>query len=88
MPLCAEYLVQQKKDSLLINTISKLIETKFGRSGNYRSNLIYATGHISEQKTNGTFLSKKLLTELFSNKFLPGQTVTIVFKEKTVITPA
>jgi len=38
--------------------------------------------HISEQKTNGTFLSKKLLKELFSSKFLPGQTIAYSIQRK------
>ena len=74
--LCAEYMVQQKNDSTLINTISQLIETKFGDQGIINPVLYMLQVHLSEQKTNGTFLSKKLLAELFSNKLLPGQTVT------------
>ena len=80
--LCAEYLLQQKKYSLLINTISKLIETKFGDEGIINPVLYMLQVHISEQKTNGTFLSKKLLAELFSSKFLPGQTITYSIQRK------
>lgn len=80
--LCAEYLLQQKKDPLLINTISKLIETKFGDEGIINPILYMLQVHISEQKTNGTFLSKKLLTELFSCKFFPGKTIAYSIQRK------
>jgi hypothetical protein len=80
--LCAEYLLQQKKDSLLINTIGQLIETKFGDQGIINPILYMLQVHISEQKTNGTFLSQKLLAELFSNKFLPGQTIAYSIQRK------
>ena len=80
--LCAEYLLQQKKDPLLINAITKLIETKFGEQGIIDPVLYMLQVHISEQKTNGTFLSKKLLKELFSSKFLPGQTIAYSIQRK------
>lgn len=80
--LCAEYLLQQKKDPLLINTISKLIEMKFGDQGIINPILYTLQVHISEQKTNGTFLSKKLLAELFSSRFLPGQTIAYSIQRK------
>ncbi|KAA9041547.1 hypothetical protein FW778_05865 [Ginsengibacter hankyongi] len=80
--LCAEYLLQQKKDPLIINTISKLIETKFGDEGIINPILYMLQVHISEQKTKGTFLSNKLLTELFSSKFLPGQTIAYSIQRK------
>ncbi len=80
--LCAEYLLQQKKDSSLVNTVSKLIETKFGDEGIVDPVLYMLQVHISEQKTTGTFLSKKLLREFFSSKFLPGQTVAYSIQRK------
>jgi len=80
--LCAEYLLQQKKDPLLINAITKLIETKFGDEGIINPVLYMLQVHIAEQKTEGTFLPKKLLTELFSSKFLPGQTIAYSIQRK------
>ncbi len=80
--LCAEYLLQQKKDTILVNTVSKLIETKFGEQGIIDPVLYMLQVHISEQKTTGTFLSKKLLKEFFSSKFLPGQTVAYSIQRK------
>lgn len=80
--LCAEYLLRQKTDTLLINSISKLIQTKFGDQGIINPILYMLQVHISEQKTNGTFLSKKLLAELFSSKFLPGQTIAYSIQRK------
>jgi hypothetical protein len=73
--LCAEYLVQHNTDPLLIKHILQLIGSKFGEQGIIDPTLYMLQVHISEQKTKGTFLSKQLLTELFSKKFLPGQTV-------------
>jgi len=80
--LCAEYLLQQKKDPLLINAITKLIETKFGDQGVIDPTLYMLQVHISEQKTNRAFLPKKLLTELFSSKFLQGQTIAYSIQRK------
>lgn len=80
--LCAEYLLQQKKDTILVNSISKLIETKFGDQGIIDPVLYMLQLHISQQKTSGTFLPKKLLTELFSNKLLPGQTIAYSIQRK------
>ncbi|HWH63914.1 MAG TPA: hypothetical protein VNS50_11595 [Ginsengibacter sp.] len=80
--LCAEYLFQQKKDSSFVNTIEQLIATKFGDQGIIDPTLYMLQVHLSEQKTNGTFLSKKLLTNLFSNKFLPGQIIMYSIQRK------
>ena len=80
--LCAEYLLQQKKEPLLINAITKLIETKFGDEGIINPVLYMLQVHIAEQKTAGTFLPKKLLAELFSSKFLPGQTIAYSVQRK------
>ena len=78
----AEYMLQQKKDSSLVNAISKLIETKFGDQGVIDPTLYMLQVHISEQKTNRAFLPKKLLTELFSSKFLQGQTIAYSIQRK------
>lgn len=80
--LCTEYLFQQKKDSSFVNTIEQLIATKFGDQGIIDPTLYMLQVHLSEQKTNGTFLSKKLLTNLFSNKFLPGQIIMYSIQRK------
>jgi hypothetical protein len=80
--MCAEYLLRQKNDSSFSNTITKLIEPKFGDSSIINPVLYMLQVHISEQKTNRTFLSKKLLAELFGSKFLPGQIVTYSIQRK------
>ena len=80
--LCAEYLLQQKKDTSIVTAITKLIETKFGDQGIIDPVLYMLQVHISEQKTAGTFLPKKLLTELFSSKLLPGQTIAYSIQRK------
>ena len=80
--LCAEYLFQQKKDSFFISSVSQLINTKFGDQGIIDPILYMLQVHISEIETPGTFLSKELLGELFSKKFLPGQTVVYSIQRK------
>lgn len=80
--LCAEYLIQQKKDPLLIRNIEELVKSKFADEAIINPILYMLQVHISEQKTNGTFLSTKLLIQLFSNKFLPEQTVTYSIQRK------
>ena len=80
--MCAEYLLQQKKDTALINFITQLLDTKFGEQGIINPVLYMLQIHISEQNKNGIFLSKNLLRELFSNKFLPGETVMYSIQRK------
>jgi hypothetical protein len=79
--MCAEY-IQQAKDSAYMPTVSKLLETKFGDSAVINPVLYMLQIHISEKNIKGLFLSKKLFTELFSNKFLPGQTVMYSIQRK------
>src|ERR1017187_8290454 len=78
----AEYMLLQKKDSSSINTISELLETKFGDSAIINSVLYTLQIHISEQNRKGNFLQKKLFRELFSNTFLPGETVMYSIQRK------
>jgi hypothetical protein len=80
--MCAEYLLQQKNDQLLVNSIKESVETKFAEQGIINPLLYMLQVHISEQHKDGTFLSKNLLEELFSNKFLPGETVMYSIQRK------
>jgi hypothetical protein len=80
--MCAEYLVQQKNDPLIVNTIKESLDTKFAEQGVINPVLYMLQVHISEQHKNGTFLSKNLLEELFSNKFLPAETVMYSIQRK------
>lgn len=80
--LCAEYLLQQKKDSVFINTLLQLINTKFGDQGILNPLLYMLQIHLTESENAATFLSKKSLKELFSNIFLPGQTVMYSIQRK------
>src|SRR5450432_1591093 len=79
---CAEYLLRPKNDPIIVNTIKELLNTKFGDQGIIDPVLYMLQVHISEQPGNGTFLSKNLLEELFSNKFLPGETVMYSLQRK------
>jgi hypothetical protein len=80
--MCAEYLLQKKKDPAITDTILNLINTKFGDQGIINPVLYMLQVHISEPIKKGTFLSKNLLSELFSKKFLPGQTVMYSIQRK------
>jgi len=80
--MCAEYLLQQKNDPLLINTIKESLNIKFADQGIINPVLYMLQLHIEEQNNNGTFLSKKLFQELFSNKFLAGETVMYSLQRK------
>ncbi|MDQ2863788.1 MAG: hypothetical protein M3R50_09120 [Bacteroidota bacterium] len=80
--LCAEYLFQQKKDSTFINSITQLINKKFGDQGIIDPVLYMLQVHISETVSRGTFLSKKSLEKLFSKRFLPAQTVMYSIQRK------
>jgi hypothetical protein len=80
--MCAEYLLQQNNDPLLVNTIKELLDTKFAEQGIINPLLYMLQVHISEQNKNGIFLSKNLFEELFSSKFLPGETVMYSLQRK------
>ena len=73
--LCSEYLLQQKKDHSLIDTITNLVKTKFGDQGVIDPVLYMLQVHMAETENRESFLSKKSMEEIFSKKFLPGQTV-------------
>ena len=79
--MCAEYIFQQKKDSSFAHNINKIIETKFGDQGIIDPVLYMLQVRISEN-IKQVFLSKKLLAELLSKKFLPGQTVMYSIQRK------
>jgi hypothetical protein len=80
--MCAEYLLQIKKDTVGVNTIQELLNAKFADQGIINPILYMLQIHISEQNKKGFFLSKDLLKELFSNKFLPGETVMYSLQRK------
>jgi hypothetical protein len=79
--MCAEYIFQQKRDSSFAHNINKIIETKFGDQGIINPVLYMLQVRISEN-IKQVFLSKKLLAELLSKKFLPGQTVMYSIQRK------
>jgi hypothetical protein len=80
--MCAEYLLQQKNDPLVVNTIKELLDTKFAEQGIINPVLYMLQVHIAEQPGKGNFLSKNLFEELFSNKFLPGETIMYSIQRK------
>lgn len=79
---CAEYLMRKKSDSILKENITQLINKKFGDQGIIDPVLYMLQLHISEGKNTKEFLSNNFLQEVFSNKFLPGQTVMYSIQRK------
>ena len=53
--MCCEYLLQQNKDSSFINSITKLIEPKFGDSSIINPVLYMLQVHISDEETKFGF---------------------------------
>ena len=80
--MCAEYLLQQKNGPLTVKTIRELVDTKFAEEGVTDPVLYMLQVHISEGNSNGFFLPKNLNAALFSNKFLPGQTIMYSIQRK------
>jgi hypothetical protein len=80
--LCAEYLLQQKNDSILKENITQSINKKFGDQGIIDPVLYMLQLHISEGKNEKEFLPRNLLQQVFSNRFLPGQTVMYSIQRK------
>jgi hypothetical protein len=80
--MCAEYLIKQKNDSLLKENIEQIINKKFGDQSIIDPILYMLQLHMAEKKTTGTFLSKNKLQEIFSDKFLPSQTLMYSIQRK------
>jgi hypothetical protein len=73
--MCAEYLLRQKNNSLLLNDITEKLNNKFAEQVIINPVLYMLQLHIEEEKKSAAIPSKKILTELFSKKFLPGQII-------------
>lgn len=66
--LCAEYLVHKNSTPQLIDTISTIINSKFGDQSVLDPVLYMLQVHINEPEVNGTFLSTHQLKELLDRK--------------------
>ncbi|MEO8765681.1 MAG: hypothetical protein ABI416_15380, partial [Ginsengibacter sp.] len=80
--MCAEYLLAQQNDTQVAHAIKELIDTKFADQGIINPILYMLQLHMAEQNNNNTFLSNTRLKELFSNKFLPGETIMYSIQRK------
>lgn len=80
--MCAEYLLLTKSHPAITNTIKELLDIKMGEQKIINPLLYMLQVHISEEDKEETFLSKNLLEELFSNRFLPGQIVMYSLQRK------
>lgn len=80
--LCAEYLLEENKEKLLIDRITNLVKTKFGDQGVIDPVLYMLQVHMAEHETRASFLSQRSLEEIFGKKFLPGQTVMYSVQRK------
>ncbi len=80
--ICAEYLLQEEKDSFSAINITKLLNAKFADQSVTDPVLSMLQLRLAQQTTSQTFLTKNLLTKLFGNKLLPGKTVMYSIQRK------
>ncbi len=79
--MCAEYMMQHKKDDSTKNVVSKKLLEKFSDSA-YKNPILFmlqtrlATGHIN------TYSIKEVLNEVLNKNFLPNQIVMFSFQRK------
>jgi hypothetical protein len=80
--MCSEYLLQNKQDSLSVDTIEeKMIRTFPDRSAN--PILTMLSYRISEIKNpSASFIENKFFTDILNEKFLPGKIVMYSFQRK------
>ena len=84
--LCAEYLFQQKKDSLVVNTIEQLIATKFGDRELLIQRYICYRFTYQNKKQMELFYQRNCLRTCSAINFSRDKLSCTVFKEKTAIT--
>ncbi|MDP4283544.1 MAG: hypothetical protein Q8891_03910 [Bacteroidota bacterium] len=81
--MCAEYLVQQKKDLQLENKISKTLFAKFDDSIiSVNPILKMLQARLESPKSNPAYPVKKVLKEILTKDFLPNQIVMYSFQRK------
>lgn len=80
--MCAEYLIQNKKDSIQKNKISTKLFQKFGDSVFINPVLIELQNDLKVSKLHSTHLIKEVLNEIFDRNFLPGQILMYSFQRK------
>ncbi len=80
--MCAEYLIQNRKDSLLKNKISTILYKKFGDSVFINPVLIALQNRIDVKKLHITHSVKEVVKGILDKNFLPGQIVMFSFQRK------
>ncbi|HEY9343183.1 MAG TPA: hypothetical protein VIQ23_16495 [Hanamia sp.] len=80
--MCSEYLLQQKKDGVLKNNISKKLFEKFGDSAYVHPILHMLLSRLEAPKPNAAVSTKKVVSEILKKDFLPGQIVMYSFQRK------
>lgn len=80
--MCAEYLIQNKKDSVLKNRISTKLFKKFGDSAFINPVLIILQNRLQKPKMNKGISSEEVLKEILNKNFLPNQIVMYSFQRK------
>ncbi|HET7116984.1 MAG TPA: hypothetical protein VFI29_10865 [Hanamia sp.] len=80
--MCAEYLIQNRKDSLQKNKISTKLFEKFGDSVFINPILIELQNHLNGSKLHSAHPIKEVLNEILDKNFLSGQIVMYSFQRK------
>jgi hypothetical protein len=80
--MCSEYLLQQKKDGVLKNNISKKLFERFGDSAFAHPILHMLLSRLEAPEPNAGAFTKKMISEILNKNFLPGQIVMYSFQRK------
>ena len=80
--MCAEYLIQNKKDSISRNRISKKLFEKFGDSVSTNPLLNSLWERLEKPASKKIYTVKEVLKEILNKDFLPNQIVMYSFQRK------
>jgi hypothetical protein len=80
--ICAEYLIQNKKDSVIKHEISKKLYKKFGDSVSINPVLNILQGRLEKPASKNNYTVKEVLSEILNKEFLPNQIVMYSFQRK------
>jgi len=80
--MCAEYLIQNKKDSILKHKISEKLFAKFGDSVYINPVLTMLQERLKKPVSKETYTVKEVLKTILNKDFLPNQIVMFSFQRK------
>ena len=80
--MCAEYIIQHKKDPSTKNKISAALFEKFGDSVFINPILNMLQSRLEAPKLSKAYSVKEILNEILDKNFLPGQIVMYSFQRK------